>query len=148
MCVVRAKTHLTLLSTDFSLLGGLVMGLLVLTTLPACCSLPALLYLFLLGLGVPYLRRICGTYSNAQTNMAADAYRCEYVCNHVDEAGSIKHIISIFQVCVFKHSHVWCTNLRQLVLQHLLRWPYVSEEDMEEVSRGLGVDLLFAQVDV
>lgn len=75
MCVVRAKTHLTLLSTDFSLLGGLVMGLLVLTTLPACCSLPALLYLFLLGLGVPYLRRICGTYNTAQTNMVADAYR-------------------------------------------------------------------------
>lgn len=56
--IVSEMTHLTLLSTDFSLVGGLVMGLLVLTTLPWCCSFPALLYLFLLGLGVPYFLRI------------------------------------------------------------------------------------------
>lgn len=52
------ESDLTLLSTDFSLLGGLVMALLVLTTLPWCCSLPALLYFVLLGFTVPYLRRI------------------------------------------------------------------------------------------
>lgn len=55
----NVSTHLTLLSMDFSLAGGLVMGLFVLTTLPWCCSLPALLCLFLLGFNVPYLRRIC-----------------------------------------------------------------------------------------
>lgn len=51
-------TYLTLFSTDFSLVGGLLMGLLVLITLPWCCSFPALLYLFLLGLGAPYFLRI------------------------------------------------------------------------------------------
>lgn len=57
--------------------------------------------------------------------------------------------LSIYLFCCVQALMVrGCTNLRQLVLQHLLRWPYVSEEDMEEVSRGLGVDLLFAQVDV
>lgn len=54
----NSTSHLTLLITDFSLVGGLVMGLLVLTTFPWCCSLPALLYLFLLGLGVPYFLKI------------------------------------------------------------------------------------------
>lgn len=58
----RAMAHLTLLSTALSLAGGLVMGRLVLTTFPGCCSFPALLYLLLsnLGFGTPYFLRICG----------------------------------------------------------------------------------------
>lgn len=54
--------HLTLLSTALSLVGGLVMGRLVLTTFTGCCSFPALLYLLLsnLGFGTPYFLRICG----------------------------------------------------------------------------------------
>ena len=62
-------SYLTLLSTDFSLLGGLVMALLVLTTLPWCCSLPALLYLLLLGFAVPYLRKIYKKQTNKQTKI-------------------------------------------------------------------------------
>lgn len=57
-CFAYWVAYLTLLSTDFSLVGGLVTGLFVLITLPWCCSFPALLYLFLLGLGVPYFLRI------------------------------------------------------------------------------------------
>lgn len=57
-----SAAHLTLLSTALSLVGGLVMGRLVLTTFPGCCSFPALLYLLLsnLGFGTPYFLRIWG----------------------------------------------------------------------------------------
>lgn len=57
--------------------------------------------------------------------------------------------LSIYLFCCVQALMVrGCTNLRQLVLQHLLGRPYISEEDVEEVSSCLGGDLLLAQVDV
>lgn len=38
--------------------------------------------------------------------------------------------------------------LCELVLQHFLWWAHVREEDVQQVARRLGVDLLLAQVDV
>lgn len=59
-CQKAQDTNLTLLSIDFSFVGGLVTGRLVLTTFTGCCSLPALLYLLLsnFGLGTPYFLKI------------------------------------------------------------------------------------------
>lgn len=119
--------HLTLLSTALSLAGGLVMGRLVHTTFTGCCSFPPLPYLLLsnLGFGTPYFLRICGQHRDRGV-LRIGPRRSRGQHQHGGMGG----------------------YLRELVLQHLLWRPDVGEEELEEVARRLGIDLLFAKINV
>lgn len=105
----------------------MVMGRLVLTTFPGCCSFPALLYLLLsnLGFGTPYFLRICGA----------------------PEGGGLRLSPRGTQGPA-RVRRGWGGYLGELVLQHLFGGPNIGEEEVEEVAWRLGVDLLFAEINV